>query len=114
MCSTHSGRNASSSLVTLLLASSSYQKLSRSTRICVLVPLAATSNRWSMRLLGRDWKRLHRLITPILVLVGLHLFTVGPAVFGWVFLGAAGVLRLLRVRRVVRWFAARRTAVRPC
>src|SRR3954453_23057324 len=39
-----------------------------------------------MRLLGRDWERLHRLITPVLVLVGLHLFAVGPEEFDWVFL----------------------------
>ena len=80
----------------------------------LLVPLAATSNRWSMRLLGRDWKRLHRLITPILVLVGLHLFAVGPEVFAWVFLAVVVVLRALLVRRVVRWIAVRRAAVQPC
>jgi sulfoxide reductase heme-binding subunit YedZ len=73
----------------------------------LLVPLAVTSNRCSMRLLGRDWKRLHRLITPVLVLVGLHLFLVGSAAFGWAFLGVVAALRLLRVRPVVRWFAAR-------
>jgi DMSO/TMAO reductase YedYZ heme-binding membrane subunit len=67
-----------------------------------------------MRLLGRDWKRLHRLITPILALVGLHLFAVGPEVFAWVFLAVVVVLRALRVRRVVRWIAVRRAAVQPC
>jgi sulfoxide reductase heme-binding subunit YedZ len=80
----------------------------------LLVPLAATSNRLSMRLLGRDWKRLHRLVTPILALVGLHLFLVGSPLFGSAFLGVVALLRLLRLRRVERWFVARRKAVRSC
>jgi methionine sulfoxide reductase heme-binding subunit len=80
----------------------------------LLVPLALTSNRLSMRLLGRDWKRLHRLVTPVLVLVGLHLFLVGSPLFGFAFLGVVAVLRLLRLRRVQQWARARRGAVRSC
>jgi sulfoxide reductase heme-binding subunit YedZ len=80
----------------------------------LLVPLAVTSNRVSMRLLGRDWKRLHRLVTPVLVLVGLHLFLVGSPLFGYVFLGVVALLRLLRLRRVERWALTRRKAVRSC
>jgi sulfoxide reductase heme-binding subunit YedZ len=80
----------------------------------LLIPLALTSNRVSMRLLGRDWKRLHRLVTPVLVLVGLHLFLVGSPLFGCVFLGVVAVLRLLRLRRVERWALARRKAVPSC
>lgn len=30
--------------------------------LVLLVPLALTSNRWAMRLLGKNWKRLHRLV----------------------------------------------------
>jgi len=32
------------------------------TGIVILIALAATSNRWSMQRLGRNWKRLHRLV----------------------------------------------------
>ncbi|WP_277053186.1 protein-methionine-sulfoxide reductase heme-binding subunit MsrQ [Zestomonas thermotolerans] len=38
-----------------------------------LFSLALTSNRFSVRRLGRRWKRLHRLIYPVLGLVLLHM-----------------------------------------
>lgn len=41
-----------------------------------LLALALTSNRASMRRLGKGWKRLHRLVYPILVLVLLHMLWV--------------------------------------
>lgn len=40
----------------------------------LLAPLAATSNRWSMRRLKQGWKKLHRLIYPIVLLALVHLF----------------------------------------
>lgn len=40
--------------------------------LALLLPLAATSNRWSMGRLGRRWKRLHRLVYPALLLVLVH------------------------------------------
>ncbi|MEQ6889244.1 protein-methionine-sulfoxide reductase heme-binding subunit MsrQ [Halomonas sp. CS7] len=39
-----------------------------------LVALGATSNRWSMRRLGKRWKPLHKLSYPILGLILLHFF----------------------------------------
>ncbi|WP_108445171.1 protein-methionine-sulfoxide reductase heme-binding subunit MsrQ [Halomonas denitrificans] len=39
-----------------------------------LVALGATSNRWSMRKLGKRWKPLHKLAYPILGLILLHFF----------------------------------------
>lgn len=39
-----------------------------------LWPLALTSNQWSIRLLKRNWSRLHRLIYLIAILVILHYF----------------------------------------
>lgn len=39
-----------------------------------LLPLALTSNRWSMRLLKRWWKRLHLLIFPASLCVAVHFF----------------------------------------
>ncbi len=38
----------------------------------LLVPLAATSNDWSVRKLGPDWRRLHRLSYPAILLGALH------------------------------------------
>lgn len=38
----------------------------------LLVPLALTSTRAAMRRMGGDWKRLHRLVYPVAVLVVLH------------------------------------------
>ena len=37
-----------------------------------LLPLALTSNRWSIRKLGRKWKPLHRLVYPLTLLVIVH------------------------------------------
>ncbi|MGS0648586.1 protein-methionine-sulfoxide reductase heme-binding subunit MsrQ [Komagataeibacter melomenusus] len=38
----------------------------------LLVPLALTSNDWSIRKLGRRWGRLHRLVYGVAVLVAVH------------------------------------------
>jgi sulfoxide reductase heme-binding subunit YedZ len=42
----------------------------------LLVPLAATSTRGSMRRLGRNWGRLHRLVYAVAVLAVLHFWWV--------------------------------------
>ncbi|UPQ81922.1 protein-methionine-sulfoxide reductase heme-binding subunit MsrQ [Pseudomonas knackmussii] len=38
--------------------------------------LAATSTRWSMRKLGKRWKKLHQIIYPVLLVVLLHMLWV--------------------------------------
>ncbi len=40
----------------------------------LLVPLAATSNRWSQRKLGKKWKQLHKLVYVIIILALVHFF----------------------------------------
>ncbi|MBC7285601.1 protein-methionine-sulfoxide reductase heme-binding subunit MsrQ, partial [Hoeflea sp.] len=40
--------------------------------LVMLIPLALTSNKWSIRRLGPNWIRLHRLIYPIAALGALH------------------------------------------
>ena len=78
-----------------------------------LLPLALTSNRWSMRSLGRHWKRLHRLIYPILLLALLHLlWVVRSDVHQWVLYASIGLMLLfLRTswaeRKVLRPFRRR-------
>lgn len=41
-----------------------------------LLALAMTSTRWSMRKLGKRWKRLHRIIYPTLIVVLIHMLWV--------------------------------------
>jgi sulfoxide reductase heme-binding subunit YedZ len=100
----------------------------------ILVVLAATSFRWAMKRLGKNWKRLHRLIYLGAILVVLHLafvikgdlFTLSGDV--WKPLAAAitiGMLLIARLpplrRRWVSWrssanrsiSAPRKSAVRP-
>ena len=58
-----------------------------------LAALGATSNRWSMRRLGKRWKTLHRLAYPILGLVLLHFLWVVRADLGeWVMYAAIAAL----------------------
>lgn len=42
--------------------------------LVLLLPLAVTSNRISMRGLKRNWKRLHRLVYVAAILAGIHFF----------------------------------------
>ncbi len=38
----------------------------------LMLPLAVTSNNWSVRRLGPRWRKLHRLVYPAAILGGLH------------------------------------------
>lgn len=40
--------------------------------LLMLIPLALTSNRWSIRKLGSNWSTLHKLVYPILIVAVLH------------------------------------------
>jgi sulfoxide reductase heme-binding subunit YedZ len=79
----------------------------------ILVALAATSFRWAMRRLGKNWKRLHRLIYLGSILVVLHLafvikgdfFTLSGDV--WKPLLAAIVIGILLIVRLP-WLRRRR------
>lgn len=42
------------------------------TGFAMLLALAVTSNGWSLRRMGRHWRRLHRLAYPAVLLAGLH------------------------------------------
>lgn len=69
----------------------------------LLIPLALTSNRWSIRRLGPNWTRLHRLIYPIAAAGALH-YCLSVKVIGpeqWLYAGLVTVLvgwRLVRSR----------------
>lgn len=77
------------------------------------LPLALTSNNWSLRKLGPRWRKLHRLVYPVCLLGAVHFVMV---VKGWqveplVYL--ALVAGLLVLRRVPRKAAPRRQPLRP-
>jgi methionine sulfoxide reductase heme-binding subunit len=72
----------------------------------ILIALAATSFRWAMRRLGKNWKRLHRLIYLAAMLVALHLaFVVKGDFFSlsgdvWKPLVAASTIGMLLIVRL--------------
>lgn len=68
-----------------------------------LLVLAVTSNRWSIRKLGRRWKTLHRLIYAVLALVLLHmLWVVRADIEEWLIYALVGAfLMMLRIPGVV-------------
>ncbi|RWF61269.1 MAG: sulfoxide reductase heme-binding subunit YedZ, partial [Mesorhizobium sp.] len=69
-----------------------------------LLPLAITSNRYSQRRLGSRWKKLHRLVYPILGLGLLHmLWIVRADLKEWSIYAAIGLfLLMLRIPPVLR------------
>jgi sulfoxide reductase heme-binding subunit YedZ len=75
-----------------------------------LLPLALTSNKYSMRKLGSGWKKLHRLVYVILALGLLHmLWVVRSDIERWSLYAAIGVfLLLLRLPPVARQLPALR------
>jgi sulfoxide reductase heme-binding subunit YedZ len=80
----------------------------------LLLPLALTSTRASMRWLGRWWKRLHWLIYPAAVLAVLHFLWLSkvprePLLFGAALLG----LFVLRLPPLRRWLRGRRRVKHP-
>lgn len=81
------------------------------TAFLLLIPLAATSTRGSIRRLGRNWIRLHRLIYVSAALAVLHFYWKKSAkadVFEpLLFIGILAVLLLLRV-----WYVLRRRSSR--
>jgi methionine sulfoxide reductase heme-binding subunit len=76
------------------------------TAVVLLIPLALTSNKASMKWLGRKWGMLHRLVYVIAVLGVLHYYwlvkkdVTQPVIYGLV---VAGLLawRLWRARRAI-------------
>lgn len=79
------------------------------TAFVLLVPLAATSTKWAMKRLGRNWKRLHQLVYVIAVLALVHYFWLVKNAYSQPILFAVivGMLLLSRVKpvrqQIVRW-----------
>ena len=66
----------------------------------LLVPLALTSNNWSIRKLGPRWRQLHKLVYVIVPLGGLHFFLLvkGFQIEPLIYLGVIFLLLALRIR----------------
>ena len=84
----------------------------------LLVPLAATSTRWAMRTLGRNWKRLHRLVYVAALLAVVHYIWLvksaytQPALFA-LLLALLLLARLPWVRRRASGWRRRLLSLRP-
>ena len=79
--------------------------------LLLLIPLAITSTRSAMRIMGARWKKLHRLNYLTAVLAVMHYllaakadFAAQPLIYG----GILGILMLLRIKPVRQWFIRRR------
>jgi sulfoxide reductase heme-binding subunit YedZ len=66
--------------------------------LVLMIPLAASSTRWAMKKLGRNWKLLHKLVYVIGVLVVLHYIWLSKTPFPQPALFAALVVLLLVLR----------------
>lgn len=74
----------------------------------LLVPLAVTSTNGSMRKLGRNWKRLHRLAYPAAVLIYLHWVAIyGGSIWVNVALNFSPILVLGVYRAWRKWWPSR-------
>lgn len=68
----------------------------------LLLPLAATSNNWSVRRLGPTWRKLHKITYAAALLGGLHfvMLAKGFQLEPLIYLGVVIVLLLLRLRTI--------------
>ncbi len=72
------------------------------TAFALMLPLWLTSNNAAIRRLGRNWKRLHRLVWPVAVLAAFHFVLVVKGLPLRPFVYAALIAALLALRLVPR------------
>lgn len=83
---------------------SSFMLLSGFVGLALMAPLALTSNQFSMKALGRNWKRLHYLTYAVAIFIILHLFALGQGIPLAMFYILLLVVRIPAVRKqIVRW-----------
>ena len=79
-----------------------------------MLPLALTSNRWSMKKLGQNWKRLHYLTYAIAIFIVAHLFFLGQALPWAILYTVLLAVRVPPIRRaIVNWRKQRRQMRQP-
>ena len=64
----------------------------------MLLALAVTSNRWSIRRMGANWRRLHRLIYPAAILAAVHWLWALKVWESWPLMILSVILTLLSLR----------------
>lgn len=87
------------------------------TAFLLLIPLALTSNNWSIRRLGQGWNKLHRLVYVIAAAGALH-FAMAVKVVGpeqMLYITLVALLLAWRPARTpfLRWWRQRSGAARP-
>ncbi|WP_233453302.1 protein-methionine-sulfoxide reductase heme-binding subunit MsrQ [Gluconobacter thailandicus] len=80
--------------------------------LALLLPLALTSNRFSMKRLRRGWKRMHRLVYGAAVLAGIHLFLSFKTLNGTSALYLSLLALVLLARAPMIWSGFRRKGAR--
>jgi Predicted membrane protein len=76
--------------------------------LTLLIPLALTSNAWSIRRLGSNWGRLHRLVYVVALAGALHSALSVKVIGVSLWLHIAALLLLLSYRVARPWLRARR------
>ncbi|MBV7408791.1 protein-methionine-sulfoxide reductase heme-binding subunit MsrQ [Maritimibacter sp. DP1N21-5] len=69
----------------------------------LLIPLAVTSNDWSMRKLRKSWKTVHKLFYPAIILGGVHFFMLRKGIQLEPVLYLLGIVLLLGLRLPFLW-----------
>ncbi len=77
----------------------------------MLLALAVTSNRWSIRRMGAGWRRLHRLIYPAAILAAVHWLWALKVWESWPLMILSVILTLLSLRLL--GFPRSRRGLRP-
>lgn len=78
----------------------------------LLTPLAITSNFYSMAKLGKNWKKLHKLVYAILILGVVHFLWLVKAdnLEPLIYAGIAAVLLLMRTNLFINWVSSLKQA----
>lgn len=79
----------------------------------LLVPLAATSNKWSQKKLGKSWKRLHQLVYVIIILALLHFFWLVKSVYiePTIYAIIVAILLIVRIKPVRKYLVDKRRKI---
>jgi sulfoxide reductase heme-binding subunit YedZ len=82
----------------------------------ILLILAVTSNKWSMKAMGKNWKLLHRSVYAVGILMELHVMFINlPRINprGVLLALVVAALLVVRIPAVKRYFIQRRTRTVP-
>jgi sulfoxide reductase heme-binding subunit YedZ len=73
--------------------------------VLIMVPLAITSNRWSMKRLGKNWKRLQRMIYIATIFTAIHLVLIPADIVPVVYMF---ILLMVRIPPIRHYLVQRR------